>query len=180
MLEIRKALDDLSRLNAALEGLEEQKQKTEEQIRQVFQKMQLVLGGRKVAASIGVDWRKDRIRRVPTVATGSGDNRGRPPVVCDRDELIRLRDQDGRSWKEVASKMGISAPTAIKIYRGLPSAGTRQRYKLNTAARERISLAQKLRWVRQRRSAKEATPSAELRPVEGTQQVAEGAERATQ
>jgi DNA invertase Pin-like site-specific DNA recombinase len=41
---------------------------------------------------------------------------GRPPRVFRRDELIRLRDVDRLSWREIAKQLGVPVSTAVDAY----------------------------------------------------------------
>ena len=51
-------------------------------------------------------------------AQAAGKVVGRPKRVFRRDEVLRLRDQDGLSWRAVGKQLGIPAMTALDSYRG--------------------------------------------------------------
>jgi len=63
------------------------------------------------------------------VAQAAGKVVGRPKRVFRRDEVVRLRDVQGLSWRAMETKLGIPAMTALDSYRQSPctetvSAGT--------------------------------------------------------
>src|ERR1035438_8553006 len=51
-------------------------------------------------------------------AQAAGKVVGRPKRVFRRDEVVRLRDQEGLSWRAVGKQLGIPAMTALDSYRG--------------------------------------------------------------
>jgi putative DNA-invertase from lambdoid prophage Rac len=50
-------------------------------------------------------------------AQAAGKVVGRPKRVFRRDEVVRLRDQEGLSWRGIGTKLGIPAMTALDSYR---------------------------------------------------------------
>jgi putative DNA-invertase from lambdoid prophage Rac len=50
-------------------------------------------------------------------AQAAGKVVGRPKRIFRRDEVVRLRDQDGLSWRAIGTKLGIPAMTAVDSYR---------------------------------------------------------------
>jgi hypothetical protein len=47
---------------------------------------------------------------------------GRPKRVFDRDEVVRLRDQEHHSWPEIARITGAGIGTVVKAYRDFAGA----------------------------------------------------------
>ncbi len=52
-------------------------------------------------------------------ARANGKIVGRPKRIFRRDEVTRLRDQDGLSWRAIATKLDIPVMTAVDAYRTL-------------------------------------------------------------
>jgi len=50
-------------------------------------------------------------------AQAAGKSVGRPKRVFRRDEVVRLRDVEGLSWRAIGKKLGIPAMTAVDSYR---------------------------------------------------------------
>ncbi len=50
-------------------------------------------------------------------AQAAGKVVGRPKRVFRRDEVVRLRDEEGLSWRGIGKKLGIPAMTALDSYR---------------------------------------------------------------
>src|ERR1035441_8070364 len=50
-------------------------------------------------------------------AQAAGKVVGRPKRVFRRDEVVRLRDEEGLSWRAIGKKLGIPAMTAVDSYR---------------------------------------------------------------
>ncbi len=50
-------------------------------------------------------------------AQAAGKVVGRPKRVFRRDEVVRLRDNEGLSWRAIGKKLGIPAMTALDSYR---------------------------------------------------------------
>jgi putative DNA-invertase from lambdoid prophage Rac len=50
-------------------------------------------------------------------AQAAGKVVGRPKRVFRRDEAVRLRDEEGLSWRAIGTKLGIPAMTALDSYR---------------------------------------------------------------
>ena len=55
-------------------------------------------------------------------AQAAGKVVGRPKRVFRRDEVVRLRDQEGLSWRAIGKKLGIPAMTALDSYRQMAPA----------------------------------------------------------
>jgi DNA invertase Pin-like site-specific DNA recombinase len=53
-------------------------------------------------------------------AQAAGKIVGRPKRVFRRDEVVRLRDDEGVSWRAIGTKLGIPAMTALDSYRQSP------------------------------------------------------------
>jgi putative DNA-invertase from lambdoid prophage Rac len=56
------------------------------------------------------------LERAMAKGTKSGKPVGRPRVICRRDEVVRLRDEQGYSWNRIKREMGISIGTARRVY----------------------------------------------------------------
>lgn len=52
-------------------------------------------------------------------AKAKGKNLGRPKKIFRRDELLRLRDDEGQSWREIGTTLGIPPMTAFNAYQKL-------------------------------------------------------------
>jgi DNA invertase Pin-like site-specific DNA recombinase len=50
-------------------------------------------------------------------AQAAGKVVGRPKRIFRRDEVLRLRDEEGLSWRAIGKKLGIPAMTALDSYR---------------------------------------------------------------
>jgi len=50
-------------------------------------------------------------------AQAAGKVIGRPKRIFRRDEVVRLRDEEGLSWRAIGNKLGIPAMTALDSYR---------------------------------------------------------------
>jgi DNA invertase Pin-like site-specific DNA recombinase len=50
-------------------------------------------------------------------ARANGKTLGRPKRVFRRDEVVRLRDEENRSWRAIGKKLGIPPMTALDSYR---------------------------------------------------------------
>jgi DNA invertase Pin-like site-specific DNA recombinase len=55
-------------------------------------------------------------------ARAAGRLVGRPRVIFDREEIIRLIDEEGRSWNEITGDLGISSGSVRRAYRAPKSA----------------------------------------------------------
>jgi hypothetical protein len=53
-------------------------------------------------------------------AQAAGKVVGRPRRIFRRDEVVRLRDVDGLSWRAIGKKLEIPAMTALDSYRQSP------------------------------------------------------------
>jgi len=62
---------------------------------------------------------KAGLDRARTKGTRTGRPIGRPRRVFRRDEVLRLRDEEGLSWPEIARRMGVSQGTVVRAYRSL-------------------------------------------------------------
>ena len=71
-------------------------------------------------------------------ARAAGKTIGRPKRVFRRDEVVRLRDEEGLSWRAIGTQLGIPAMTALDSYRNgctetvvpeLPIAGGKRKEK---------------------------------------------------
>lgn len=51
-------------------------------------------------------------------AKAKGKTFGRPKRVFRRDEVVRLRDEGGMSWRAIARHVGVPVTTAVDAYRG--------------------------------------------------------------
>ena len=60
---------------------------------------------------------KERTLLGVRAARANGKILGRPKRVFRRDEVVRLRDQDGLSWRAIAKKLGIPVMTAVDAYK---------------------------------------------------------------
>jgi putative DNA-invertase from lambdoid prophage Rac len=61
--------------------------------------------------------RSDSIKAGQARARADGKHLGRPRRVFDRNEVVRLRDQEQHSWPEIARRTGLGVGTAVKAYR---------------------------------------------------------------
>jgi DNA invertase Pin-like site-specific DNA recombinase len=52
-------------------------------------------------------------------AQANGKHVGRPKRIFARDAVVRLRDDEGLSWRAIATKLNIPAMTAVSAYRQL-------------------------------------------------------------
>jgi DNA invertase Pin-like site-specific DNA recombinase len=50
-------------------------------------------------------------------AQAAGKIVGRPKRIFRRDEVVRLRDEEGASWRAIGKQLGIPAMTALDSYR---------------------------------------------------------------
>ena len=50
-------------------------------------------------------------------AQAAGKHVGRPKRIFRRDEVVRLRDDEGRSWRSIAAEMNIPVMTAVAAYK---------------------------------------------------------------
>lgn len=50
-------------------------------------------------------------------AQAAGKHVGRPKRIFRRDEVVRLRDDEGLSWRAIATKLNIPAMTAVMAYK---------------------------------------------------------------
>jgi len=72
--------------------------------------------------------RSEAIKAGQARARAAGKHMGRPRKVRRRHEVGELR-KAGRSWSQIAARLGISARTARRIYEALPeAAGAGRKY----------------------------------------------------
>jgi DNA invertase Pin-like site-specific DNA recombinase len=68
------------------------------------------------------DRETDHERRSAAIKAGQtkvrrrGTRVGRPKRIFDREEVVRLRDEEGRSWSQIAEALGIGVGTARRAY----------------------------------------------------------------
>ncbi|HZW05338.1 MAG TPA: recombinase family protein [Candidatus Nitrosotalea sp.] len=60
---------------------------------------------------------KERTLSGVRAAKASGKILGRPKRVFRRDEVVRLRDEQGRSWRVIATQLGVPVSTVVDAYR---------------------------------------------------------------
>ncbi len=83
-----------------------------------------------IIAILGTIAKQERLRISERVRAGlnrakeKGVKLGRPRKVFDRQEVVRLRDEEGLSWPEIARKTGLGQGTVVRAYRGLKKATT--------------------------------------------------------
>jgi DNA invertase Pin-like site-specific DNA recombinase len=56
-------------------------------------------------------------------ARAQGKRIGRPRRIFRRDELMRLKDQEGLSWRAIAAALGVPVTTALNAYRSYQTSG---------------------------------------------------------
>jgi DNA invertase Pin-like site-specific DNA recombinase len=69
-------------------------------------------------------WERNAIRErviagidyAQTHGTKSGEPVGRPRIICRRDEVVQLRDEQGYSWGRIKRALDISTGTARRVY----------------------------------------------------------------
>ena len=65
--------------------------------------------------------RSEAIKAGQAKALASGKSVGRPRLIFDRTEVVKLRKQ-GLSWSQIASRLGISIGTACRACQDLSAA----------------------------------------------------------
>jgi DNA invertase Pin-like site-specific DNA recombinase len=65
------------------------------------------------------DERFESIRAGHSRARASGKQIGRPRRVFDRQQVVRLRDQEKRSWPQIARRLGVGVGTVRRAYDAL-------------------------------------------------------------
>ena len=50
-------------------------------------------------------------------AKAKGKTLGRPQRIFKRDEVVRLRDEEGMSWRKISEKLGVPTMTVLASYR---------------------------------------------------------------
>ena len=63
--------------------------------------------------------RAEAVKAGQARARAAGKHVGRPKAIVRRDEILRLRDQEGLSWAEIAARMGVGTGTARRAYQTL-------------------------------------------------------------
>lgn len=66
--------------------------------------------------------RSTAIRKGQTKVRAGGKRIGRPKRVFDRQQVVRLRDVERRSWSQIAEALGIGIRTARRAYAALAAA----------------------------------------------------------
>jgi DNA invertase Pin-like site-specific DNA recombinase len=75
-----------------------------------------------IIAILGTVAKQERLRISERVRAGlnrakeKGVKIGRPRKVFDRDQVVRLRDEDGLSWPEIARRTGLGQGTVVRAY----------------------------------------------------------------
>jgi DNA invertase Pin-like site-specific DNA recombinase len=59
---------------------------------------------------------KERTLSGVRAAKANGKILGRPKRVFRRDEVVRLRDQEGLSWRAIAKHLGVPVSTVVDAY----------------------------------------------------------------
>ena len=67
--------------------------------------------------------RSETIKAGQTRAKAAGKQIGRPKVVFDREEVIKLREQKGWSWSRIACELGVGEGTVRRAYHTLRNGG---------------------------------------------------------
>jgi DNA invertase Pin-like site-specific DNA recombinase len=67
---------------------------------------------------------KERTLSGLRAARQAGKTVGRPKRIFRRDEVVRLRDEEGLSWRAIGNTLGIPAMTALDSYRTSPCTET--------------------------------------------------------
>ena len=80
--------------------------------------------------------RAEAIKAGQARAMANGKKVGRPKAIFDRDEVVRLRDNEGLSWSKIAERVGVSVGTVRRAYKamrrvGPPGSGLNEVGKLN-------------------------------------------------
>jgi putative DNA-invertase from lambdoid prophage Rac len=65
------------------------------------------------------DERSESIRAGHARARASGKRIGRPRRVFDRQQVVRLRDHEKRSWPQIARRLGVGVGTVRRAYEAL-------------------------------------------------------------
>jgi putative DNA-invertase from lambdoid prophage Rac len=65
------------------------------------------------------DERSESIRAGHARARAAGKQIGRPRRVFDRQQVVRLRDQEKRSWPQIARRLGVGVGTVRRAYEAL-------------------------------------------------------------
>jgi len=60
--------------------------------------------------------RTEAIKAGQARAVANGKKVGRPKVIFDREQVVRLRDEEGLSWSQIAQKVGVSVGTVRRAY----------------------------------------------------------------
>lgn len=63
------------------------------------------------------DERAEAIKAGQARAAANGKQVGRPKVIFDRVQVVKLRDEEGLSWAKIAAKLGVSIGTVRRVYK---------------------------------------------------------------
>jgi DNA invertase Pin-like site-specific DNA recombinase len=63
--------------------------------------------------------KSDAIKAGQARARAGGKHMGRPRLIFDRHEVVRLRDEEDQSWRQIADRMGAGVGTVFKAYHDL-------------------------------------------------------------
>ena len=63
--------------------------------------------------------RSESIRAGHARVRAAGKQIGRPRRVFDRQQILRLRDQEKRSWPQIARRLGVGVGTVRRAYEAL-------------------------------------------------------------
>ncbi len=66
--------------------------------------------------------KSEAIKAGQAKARAEGKHMGRPKLVLDCGDVVRLRDQEHLSWPEIARRTGAGMGTVVKVYRDLSGA----------------------------------------------------------
>lgn len=66
--------------------------------------------------------KSEAIRAGQSRARAEGKHMGRPKRVFDRQEVVRLRDEERLSWPEIARRTGVGVGTVVRTYQDLARA----------------------------------------------------------
>jgi putative DNA-invertase from lambdoid prophage Rac len=65
------------------------------------------------------DERSESIRAGHARARATGKRIGRPRRIFDRQQVVKLRDQEKRSWPQIARRLGVGVGTVRRAYAAL-------------------------------------------------------------
>jgi len=64
---------------------------------------------------------RERTLTLIRVARANGKKIGWPKRIFRRDEVVRLRDQEGLSWRSISAALGVPVATALNACRSYRS-----------------------------------------------------------